>query len=57
MEHSVRIRSKERLKVHIVLVLLLFAGIVLMLSADSFAAASPDATGRINASGGAYLRK
>ncbi len=49
--------NSKRIALHAAAVFIALAGIMLMLSAHSFAAASPEAKGQVDASGGAYLRK
>ena len=49
--------NSKKAALHAAIVLIVLAGMLLILSAHSFAAASPVATGQVNASSGAHLRK
>ena len=49
--------NSRKAALHASVVLIVLAALMLILSAHTFAAASPDATGQVNASNGAYLRK
>ena len=49
--------NSRRLALHAAMVLIVLAVMILILSAHTFAAVSPEATGKVNASGGAHLRK
>lgn len=49
--------SRNRSLIHISLIIILFAGLMIFFSANTFAASSPAATGRIDSESGAYLRK
>ena len=54
---AITLNRKSNTALHASLVLILLAALMLLLSAHAFAASSPQASGQINASGGAYLRK
>ena len=57
MHSNLLLRSKDRHLLHASIVIMLFAGLILIFSANSFAVSSPAATGQIDSEYGAYLRK
>ena len=57
MNQFTTVNLRRRGVLHALVIMTILAGMMLILSAHSFAAVSPEATGQVNASGGAYLRK
>lgn len=57
MKQFASLNLHRRGMIHALIIVMLLAGMMLILSAHTFAAASPEAIGQVNASGGAHLRK
>ena len=55
--NNIKSVNSKRMALHVAAVLILLAGMLLILSAHTFAAASPAATAQVNSASGANLRK
>ena len=57
MNQFTSVNLQRRGMIHALVIVTLLAGMMLILSAHTFAAVSPEAKGQVNAAGGAHLRK